>query len=93
MHAQVAPAVAAGAASGRPFNLVMMDINMPRMGGDAACAGLRAGGATLPVLAVSGTSEGPEFLRRAGFTALLPKPFTLERLRGALVAHTTGSAT
>ncbi len=86
----MAAALAAGEARGRPYDIVLLDINMPRMCGDVACAALRAAGRTaLPILAVSGTSEGPEFVRRAGFSGLLPKPFSLEGLREALVTYTT----
>ncbi len=68
--------------------MILLDINMPRVGGDVACAALRAGGCRLPIIAVSGTAEGADELRRYGFTAVLGKPFTQELLRATLVAHT-----
>lgn len=70
-----------------------MDITMARVCGDAACAALRAGGCMLPIIAVSGTSEGPEYLRAAGFSAALGKPFTLVALRGLLQAQAAPRST
>jgi CheY-like chemotaxis protein len=78
------------AGTDRPFAAILMDIEMPRVGGGAACAALRRGGCALPIIAVSGTAEGEEDLRRCGFTGALGKPFTQETLRGALVAHVVG---
>ena len=80
MGAQVPQALARGG-----YDVILMDINMTRVGGDVACAALRASGCVLPVLAVSGTSEGGEYLRRYGFSGLLAKPFSSEQLRDALV--------
>jgi CheY-like chemotaxis protein len=87
--AQVPEALAAG----RAYDVVLMDISMRRVCGDVACATLRAAGATLPILAVSGNAEGAgDDLMRHGFTAALGKPFTIEALRDALVTHAGGGA-
>jgi CheY-like chemotaxis protein len=72
------------AARARTISVILMDINMPRVNGDAACAALRASGCTLPILAVSGNVETAEYWRKHGFTGALGKPFTLEQLHAAL---------
>jgi two-component system capsular synthesis sensor histidine kinase RcsC len=79
---QVPAAVASGA-----FDAILMDLNMPHVGGDVACAALRAAGSRIPILAVSGTTEGEALVRRFGFTAILGKPFSVEQLREALEKH------
>ncbi len=85
-------ALAAAEASSAPFDAILMDINMHRMGGDAACAALRATGCALPIIAVSGTADRVDYVRRFGFSAVLTKPFTHEALRAALVTHVVAPA-
>jgi CheY-like chemotaxis protein len=60
---------------------------MARVSGDAACAALRAAGCQIPVIAVSGNLEAPDYVRRYGFSAMLGKPFTQEQLREALQVY------
>ena len=85
---QVAAAMDAAAATGG-FDMILMDVCMLRMGGDAACRALRAAGHSLPVLAVTANSTATDVTAYTadGFTALLPKPFTLDQLRDALLAY------
>jgi CheY-like chemotaxis protein len=89
---QVSLALETESAAGRGIDAILMDINMPRMGGDEACAALRAAGWTLPIFAVSGTPESQEVTRQYGFTATLSKPFSLEQLRAALAAQRAAGA-
>ncbi len=91
---QVPHALAAAEARGpgNGFDAILMDVNMARVNGDVACAALRAAGCALPVIAVSGTADDPEYVRRCGFTGVLSKPFSLEQLREALVAHIPAAA-
>ena len=57
----VLPALAAAAAAGTPVDVVLMDIEMPRMDGTAAVAAMRAGGwAATTVIAVTGNSDGAQ---------------------------------
>ena len=68
------------------FDLVVMDLRMPRMDGFEAARALRAGGCRVPLVAVTGddTPEARANALAAGFDAVLPKPFGLENLIDAL---------
>ena len=64
------------ARASRP-DLVLCDIEMPRMDGIALCAALRADAATrrLPIIAVTGSGEeAARAAMAAGCDAVLPKP-------------------
>ena len=70
------------------FDVLLLDIRMSRVNGDAACASLRAGGYTGPIIAVTGNAtllDAAEY-RRGGFTATLGKPFGAAELRACLEA-------
>ena len=81
-------ALAALAAGG--FDLVLMDVRMPGMGGLAATRSLRARGVNVPVVAL--TANAFEDDRRAcleaGMDDFLVKPLSPEALRGALARWT-----
>ena len=81
------PQVVAHASENGGFDVILMDITMARVSGDAACAALRAAGCQIPVIAVSGNLEAPDYVRRYGFSAMLGKPFTQEQLREALQVY------
>ncbi|MEO0321420.1 MAG: ATP-binding protein [Myxococcota bacterium] len=71
-----------------PPDAVVLDINMPRLGGVETFERLRALDATLPVIFASGYLE-PDLERRlleAGALAVLEKPFKIEVMRGLLAA-------
>lgn len=63
-----------------PFDLVMLDVLMPVMNGEQTYAALREIDAQVPVLLMSGYSQGDILarLKRGGSTAFLAKPFTRE---------------
>jgi CheY-like chemotaxis protein len=74
-----------------PFDLVLMDANMPRMNGVEALQGIRAwelgqGSARVPVIALTGESAEAQrdVLLAAGFAAFLAKPFRVEELKAAI---------
>jgi CheY-like chemotaxis protein len=72
------------------FDLVMMDLRMPRMGGVEAARALRAGGCHVPLFAVTAdaTPAVRAHLLATGFDAVLAKPFGLGDLIHALqVVH------
>ena len=68
------------------FDVVVMDVRMPRMDGFAAARAMRAGGCRAPLVAVSAdaSSEVLANALAAGFDAVLPKPFGLAELIRAL---------
>jgi len=72
------------------FDLVLMDVRMPGLGGLEATRALRARGITTPVVAL--TANAFEDDRRAcleaGMDDFLVKPLSLEALRGALARWT-----
>jgi two-component system sensor histidine kinase BarA len=80
-----------------PFDLVLMDVHMPRLDGLAAtrvlrAAGQPAGGRRVPVLAMTATSEAEDgqACLAAGMDGFLAKPFGLAQLRDALEQHAPG---
>ncbi|BBK41238.1 hypothetical protein STVA_12580 [Allostella vacuolata] len=83
--------LAATQREGVPFDIVLMDVNMPRMDGPTAVARMRAEGgpvADMPVFALTADvlPEHVAAYRRAGFTDVLTKPIDWTRLRGLLEA-------
>lgn len=80
-------AVRSAAAAGTPYDIVLMDIMMERINGDAALNELRAAGERVPVIASTGNATAQDAERYAGlgFAGVLPKPFTREMLHAALV--------
>jgi len=75
-------------ALGRPYDIVVTDVRMPRMDGVALTRRLRAAHPQLPVVVVSGYAS-PEQLSglsgsESGPLVLLPKPVSLSRLRTAV---------
>jgi CheY-like chemotaxis protein len=76
------------AAGEAPVDLVLLDVDMPRMNGFEVCAALRADPrlCRLPVVMMSGRAS-PDLESRArtnGARALLRKPFGIEDLRSAI---------
>lgn len=74
---------------GRPFDLVLMDIRMPRMDGCAATRALRAIGYPRPIIACSANMDRDDRTAYAdvGFDGFLAKPVTIEAF-----AHEIGEA-
>lgn len=68
------------AVSRATYDMILMDVHMPEMDGIEATITLRAGGCTLPILALSGTAVPAEFKEclDAGMNGALEKPFTLD---------------
>jgi len=88
--AQAIAAVERAEQSGRPLDLVLMDVQMPVMGGYEATRALRARPASrgLPIIALTAaalSSEREEALA-AGMDGFLTKPVDTRKLYGALVA-------
>jgi PAS domain S-box-containing protein len=60
--------------------LIVTDVVMPQLGGRELVRRLRAAGATIPVLFISGYAEGatPERADDSGHSVFLPKPFDID---------------
>jgi CheY-like chemotaxis protein len=82
---------AIGAVTGKPYDLVLMDVQMPRMDELAATREIRA---RLPAgrqpsivgLTAHATAEYQEICRRAGMDGYLTKPLDPDKLRDAVAA-------
>jgi len=88
--AQALAAVELAARQGRPFDLVLMDVQMPVMSGYEATRALRTmpSGRTVPVIALTAaalTSEREQALA-SGMNGFLTKPIDARKLHDALVA-------
>ena len=73
-------------AGSQAFDLIVLDMNLPRMSGAEICRSLRANGTRTPILALS-ASVMPNELEaglRAGFDAYLTKPIAPAALREAI---------
>jgi len=79
----------AAAKTKRPFNLVILDIHLPRMDGYAVAAALRAESSTAPIMAVTAFSQSGERQRclEAGCAAYLSKPVEREALLSAVAEY------
>ena len=69
-----------------PFDLLLLDIQLPGMDGYAMCRSLRAAGLAGPILAISSAAM-PEHIQRgseAGFDEYLTKPIAPSALRSAV---------
>jgi PAS domain S-box-containing protein len=85
--AQASLAVNRAAAAGRPFDIVLMDVQMPVMSGHEATRSLRAAGHRLPIIALTAAAlvtEREEALA-AGMNDFLTKPIEADRLRTTLL--------
>jgi CheY-like chemotaxis protein len=95
--AQAVAAVNAQADAGTPFDLVLMDVQMPVMGGYDATRALRQrpGNSAVPIIALTAaalTSERDEALA-CGMNDFLTKPIEAQRLHDTLLRwHRTRSA-
>jgi signal transduction histidine kinase/CheY-like chemotaxis protein len=71
------------------FDLVLMDVRMPRLDGLEATRRLRAAGARLPILALTADAvrEHQEDCLRAGCDAYVPKPADIDRLVAEVARH------
>lgn len=77
------------ASGGRPFDVVLLDIVMKRVGGDTVCRRLvHERRMRVPVIAVTGNARGNEAeLSAAGFRVIVEKPFTAGKIAAALQEH------
>lgn len=72
----------------KPPDLVLLDIGLPVMTGDTVLRELRAAGFDgLPVIITTASTNAEQYLA-VGATAILKKPFTLDRLLELVGLHT-----
>ena len=90
-------AVLRAAASGRPIDLVLMDVQMPQESGHSAARRLREhfGPIRLPIIALTAAALLTErdAARQAGMCDFLTKPIDAQRLRRTLARHLAHRAT
>jgi DNA-binding response OmpR family regulator len=79
-------------ASGSPYSVILMDVQMPKMSGKQAVKWLREVGWKGPIIAVSMHSSEKErtSLLAAGYNCLLSKPVTKASLHDTLAAFLDG---
>lgn len=70
----------------QPFDLILLDCHMPGMSGYEVAQAIRESDFDAPILACSADAspENRAHVRAAGMDGLLPKPYGLEELEGAL---------
>jgi CheY-like chemotaxis protein len=76
------------------FDLVILDIQLPRMDGHDVCRQLRAAGLAGPIVALT-SSAMPDQVKRGtetGFDAYLTKPISPAALRKAVREHGSSAA-
>jgi len=80
-------AIEAAIAEGRPFDVVLVDIMMARVGGVEVCEAIRSRGIPVPVVAMTAVTGRANLVhfKKVGFNLVLAKPFGHEAVRQALV--------
>ncbi|MDP9252593.1 MAG: response regulator [Chloroflexota bacterium] len=68
----------------RDPDVVVLDLNLPRLGGQAFAEEYRRGRGQAKIIVMSGTASGGEISAQLRAAAFLSKPFDLERLLGAV---------
>jgi two-component system response regulator MprA len=76
-----------------PFDLIFLDVDMPRLDGLGTCRELRALGVRSPIIFLTGRGEVDDFRagREAGADTYIRKPIVLGTLRSMLGLFTSGS--
>ena len=83
---------ALGLAGERVPDLVVLDITLPELNGDAVARHLRSGRAhPMPILLITADGQAPPKARRVGAYAFLRKPFRIEDLLEAVRTGLSGA--
>jgi two-component system OmpR family response regulator len=75
---------ALAACAERDPDVVVLDLNMPRLGGEAFAEAYRRGPGRAKIIVLSGAVSAGEISGRMQAAMFLSKPFELERLLGAV---------
>ena len=86
---QAVTEVAEAASKDEPYDMILMDIQMPEMDGYEASRELRSAGARLPIIALTANAfpEDRDRALNSGMQGHLSKPVSLEQLQEALGSH------
>ncbi len=86
---QTVTEIAEAAAKAEPYDIILMDIQMPEMDGYEASRALRRSGALLPIIALTANAfpEDKDRALDAGMQGHLSKPVSVDQLQEALSAH------
>lgn len=77
---------------GQKPDLILLDLNMPGMNGDAVLDHLRVGDSQpVPIVILSGDPVDPKELERLGAVGAIQKPFDLTDLLQTIRSHVTSS--
>jgi DNA-binding response OmpR family regulator len=68
----------------RDPDVVVLDLNLPNLGGQAFAEAYRRGRGQAKIIVMSGTASGGEISARLRAAAFLSKPFDIESLLGAV---------
>ena len=74
-----------------PFNLILLDVNMPDMDGYAVCRALRTVEKHVPIVFITGKSDVKDFVtgKDAGADSYLVKPISRAHLRSVVNLFTS----
>jgi putative two-component system response regulator len=74
-----------------PFDLILLDVNMPDMDGYAVCRALRTVEKHVPIIFITGKSDVKDFVegREAGADSYLVKPISRAHLRSVVNLFTS----
>ena len=75
---------ALAACQARDVDVVLLDLNLPRLGGQAFAEAYRRGTGRAKIIVMSGAADGGERSMRVQASGFLSKPFDLERLVAAV---------
>jgi CheY-like chemotaxis protein len=78
---------------GRPYDLILMDVQMPELDGNAAAQQLRANGINSPIVAISAAAmeHNQRDSIESGCNDFLPKPVDLGQLVASVRRWCSGS--
>ena len=76
-------------AHGQPFDLILIDLNMPHVDGETFCRTYREQGGSAPVILLTAVTgeHAAAAVETCGAVAYLPKPFDLDELLDTVATH------